>query len=286
MNVAAGPVAILAGSGALPGLIAERLAAAGRPHRILAFRGFAEPALRARADAVVGLLDVKGAVARLDSWRPDCVTLAGGVTRPRAAALLDAYAFLRNRDEIAAVVSGGDDNVLRGVITLLEERGLRLVGVPDIAPELLAEPVVYGARAPSGADRASITAGFALLDAVAPFDIGQAAIVHGRRVLAVEGPEGTDRMLARVRALGGLFLRRERQPGVLVKGPKRGQDLRVDLPAIGPRTIVNAARAGLAGVAVASGLTLVIDRPATVAAADRAGLFLVGIPPRDRMESS
>ena len=271
-----GPVAILAGSGELPRLLADRLAATGRPYRILAFRGFASRDLR--ADAVVGLLDVTRAVSVLDGWAPSCVTMAGAISRPRPVALLDAYAAFRDRQEIARVVAGGDDAVLRGVAGLLEERGHRLVGIRELAPELLAATGLYGRCRPGEADGATIAAGFRLLDALSPFDVGQAAVLRGRRVLAIEGPEGTDRMLARARrASRAAWFRRAREGGVLVKGPKRGQDLRVDLPAIGSRTVENAARAGLAGIAVASGLTLVLGREATVRAADRLGLFLVGL---------
>jgi len=119
-----------------------------------------------------------------------------------------------------------------------------------------------------------------LLGDLSPYDIGQAAVVAGERVLAVEGPEGTDRMLARVRASGRTWSwRRAVGRGVLVKAPKAGQDLRVDLPAIGPRTVARAARAGLTGIAVASGRTLILDREETVRLCDRRGLFLLGVGP-------
>lgn len=274
-----GPVAILAGSGDLPLLVADRLADQGRAHRILAFRGFASRALRRRADAVVGLLDVRRAVACLDSWSPAAVTLAGGIRRPDPRAALDAFAWLRNRTEIADILSRGDDNLLRAVLGLLEDRGHRLVGIHELAPELLARAGIYGRVSPSPQDGEAAALGMSLIARLAPFDVGQAAVVCGRRILAVEGPEGTDRMLARVASL------RRRPPwrpwlreGVAVKAAKAGQDFRVDLPAIGPRTMTNAARAGLAGVAVASGSTLVLDSAATTAAADALGLFLVGLP--------
>lgn len=280
-EIGAGPVAILAGSGQLPLLVADRLAAAGREHRILAFRGFADRALRSRADAVLGLLDIRGAIACLDAWRPVAVTLAGGVRRPGASVALDAFSLVRNRREIAAVWARGDDNLLRAAVALIEERGYRLLGIADLAPELLAEETLYGRHAPDAAGRAEIGLGFALLARLSPFDIGQAAVLRGERVVAIEGPEGTDRMLARVAEIAkpGPFRRRP-FGGVLVKGPKLGQDLRVDLPAIGPRTIVNAARAGIAGIAVASGGTIVLDRARTVAEADRLGLFLIGTDTR------
>jgi hypothetical protein len=274
-----GPVAILAGSGELPLLLAERVRASGRECRLLAFRGFASRAARAQADAIVGLLDLKGTLAWLERWAPQSLALAGGLRRPDAGALLDAYSAFRSRSEIREVVARGDDNLLRGAVGVLEDRGFRLVGVRDLAPELLAEAGQYGAHAPDSASNESIEVGMRLLRCVSPFDIGQSAVLVGHRVIAIEGPEGTDRMLARARALRlrGL-LRRPERGGVLVKAPKQGQDLRVDLPAIGPQTVANAARAGLSGIAIASGLTIVIDRAATVHEADRLGLFVIGRP--------
>ena len=276
--VGPGAIAILAGSGELPMRLADRLSAAGHEVRILAFRGFCERRLKARADAVVNLLDLRRIVATLEAWKPAALTLAGALKRPSASALIGAYSAYRDRDYVASVVSRGDDNLLRGAIELLESKGFPLLGIRELAPELLAEPGVYGRHAPTPGLVASIECGFRMLDAISPYDVGQAAVVNGLRVVAIEGPEGTDRMLARAAKIArGGILRRAKGGGVLVKGPKRDQDLRVDLPAIGPRTVANAAKAGLEGIAIAQGLTLVLDRPATIAAADKAGLFLVSV---------
>ncbi|MDB5559619.1 MAG: hypothetical protein JWQ36_2553, partial [Enterovirga sp.] len=254
-----GPVAILAGSGDLPLLLADALAASGRECRILAFRGFASRPLRARADVSVGLLDAKSTLAWLDRTAPACVTLAGGLQRPDARALLDAYSALRSRNELQELLARGDDNLLRAAMRLLEERGFRLVGLRELAPGLLAQAGPYGRHAPAPADMLTIEVGMQLLASLSPYDVGQAAVLAGRRVVAIEGPEGTDRMLARARALRRSgFLRRMERGGVVVKAPKIAQDLRVDLPAVGPRTVANAARAGLAGIAIASGLTVVL----------------------------
>jgi UDP-2,3-diacylglucosamine hydrolase len=275
-----GPIAILAGAGQLPELMAERVRRAGRDCRVLAFRGFASAALRRQADAVVDLLDVKRALACLQAWRPSAVTLAGGLRRPRPSAVLNAFSAFRNREELSALMGRGDDQLLRGVLRLLEEKGMPVVGVIDLAPDLLAPAGVQTARAPDADDRRAIGVGLRLLGDLSPYDIGQAAVVAGERVLAVEGPEGTDRMLARVRASGRTWSwRRAVGRGVLVKAPKAGQDLRVDLPAIGPRTVARAARAGLTGIAVASGRTLILDREETVRLCDRRGLFLLGVGP-------
>lgn len=278
MNDRSGPVAILAGSGDLPRIVIESLERAGRSHRILAFRGFAERSVRARADAVVDLLDIKTALDCLERWRPAAVTLAGGVSRPKPSAILGAYSLVRNQRDIKAVMQRGDDQLLRGVLDILEERGHRLVGVHELAPDLLATSGSYTSHRPSDADLLAIGVGMRLVGALSPFDVGQAAVVAGERVLAIEGPEGTDRMIARAGTVSrGFLFRRPSVKGVLVKRAKRGQDERVDLPAIGVRTLKRAAGAGLGGIAVETGRTLVIDRDATAAMADRLGLFLVGV---------
>ena len=279
MSVVPAPLVLVAGAGRLPELVAESLDRAGRPFRILAIRGFAERGMRARAAASVDLLDIAGVLAILKAWGPVSVVPAGGVSRPNPAAILNAAAALRNRDALKAIASGGDDRLLRGALALLEENGHGVVGVHEVAPDLLSPEGVMGRHAPDAAARESIAAGRALLGALAPYDVGQAAVMVAQRAIAVEGPEGTDRMLARARGLGRRpFGFGAAQAGtVLVKVAKLGQDLRVDLPAIGPRTVAAAAAAGCAGLAIQAGFTLIIDRPATVAAADRAGLFLVGL---------
>jgi hypothetical protein len=111
-----------------------------------------------------------------------------------------------------------------------------------------------------------------------PFDVGQAVVVADNHVLAVEAAEGTDNLVLRLADLRrqGRVATPERV-GVLVKAPKPAQDRRFDLPAIGPATVTNAARAGLAGIAVAAGNTIIADAAETVAAADDAGIFLAGV---------
>lgn len=273
------PLVLVAGAGRLPELVAASLERAGRPFRILAIRGFAEAPMRARAAATADLLDIAGILRILDAWGPVSIVPAGGVSRPSPAAILNAAAALRNRDILRAMASGGDDRLLRGALALLEENGHGVVGVHTVAPDLLSPEGQLGRHGPDGASSLSIATGRALLAALSPYDVGQAAVVSALRAVAVEGPEGTDRMLARARALGRRpFGFGTVTPGtVLVKFAKEGQDLRVDLPAIGPRTVRNAAAAGCAGLAIQAGLTLIIDRPATIAAADRHGLFLVGL---------
>ncbi|WP_230533752.1 LpxI family protein [Microvirga roseola] len=274
-----GPIAIIAGAGQLPIQLVKHLARTGQDYRVLAFRGFAQPELRRQAHASVDLLDLKTIMSTLDGWRPQAVSLVGAVRRPGFSALLGAYSLLRNMQEVKEVIARGDDQVLRGAVMLLEERGHRVVGAHELAPDLVAGRAFQGALQPGEDDRQAIAVGLDLLTSVSAFDIGQAAIVAREHVLAIEGPEGTDRMLRRVRELRQSWfgLRRNREGGVLIKAAKRGQDLRVDMPTIGPRTVVEAARAGLSGIAIGAGSTFVLEQEKTLQTANRLGLFLVAV---------
>lgn len=270
---------MLAGGGALPGALIDCLAQRGVPVRVLAFRGFVGGDVRRRADATIDLLDVKRTLARLAEWRPGCVVMAGPVNRPQPSAVLSALAAYRNRRELAALMALGDDGLLGGVVRLLEDHGHRVIGVDTLAPELLGQAGLRTALAPSEASAGAIGIGMDLLRTVSRFDAGQAAVVGGRRVIALEGPEGTDAMLRRVRLMRFTRRWKAENRGVLVKTTKEGQDFRIDLPAIGPKTIRNAAKAGLDGIAYGAGRTLVINEAEMLREADRRGLFVIGLAP-------
>jgi DUF1009 family protein len=153
-----------------------------------------------------------------------------------------------------------------------------VIGIKEVAPDIIVPDGVLGRHQPSARDRADIARAMTVIAALGPFDIGQAAVVADHHVLAVEAAEGTDNVLARIADLRGQG--RVATPpgvGVLVKAPKPGQDHRFDLPAIGPQTIALAARAGLAGLAVAAGGTIIAEPGEVVAAADRARMFFVGV---------
>ncbi|WP_244445275.1 UDP-2,3-diacylglucosamine diphosphatase LpxI [Microvirga sp. BSC39] len=274
-----GPIAILAGAGQLPIQLLSHLERTGQDVRVLAFRGFAEAELQRRAHATVDLLDLKTIMSTLEGWRPQAVSLVGAVRRPGFSALLSAYSLLRNMHEVKEVIARGDDQVLRGAVMLLEERGHRVIGAHELAPDLVASRLLTGARQPGADDHEAIAFGLELLVSLSDFDIGQGAVVDRRHVLAIEGPEGTDGMIRRVRHLRQSWfgLRRREEGGVLIKAAKRGQDLRVDMPTIGPRTVTEAARAGLAGIAIGAGSTFVLEQEETLRAADRLGLFLIAV---------
>jgi hypothetical protein len=206
------------------------------------------------------------------------VALIGHVVRPGLADLKPDLGLVRHIPALKAAFERGDDGLLRGIISILEHEGLSVRSVLELAPALTATaPGPVGAHRADEPARQQIALASAALEAVAALDMGQAAVAVGGRPVAIEGPEGTDDMLARVAAM------RERRRlrnagGVLVKRPKRGQDLRVDLPTIGPSTVRLARDAGLQGIAIAMGATLIAERAETVRLADAEGLFIEALP--------
>ena len=160
--------------------------------------------------------------------------------------------FFTSLPRILGLMAGGDDSVLTSVVRFFEQKGLAVRGAHEVAPDLLAGAGAIGSVALSEQGRADARLGFAVRAALGPLDAGQAVVVAHGQVLAIEGAEGTDAMLQRVAGLPG-----RGEPGlrggVLAKGPKPGQELRVDMPAIGPRTVAAAVAAGLEGIAVRAG---------------------------------
>jgi DUF1009 family protein len=205
------------------------------------------------------------------------LVIIGAVTRPDLANVKFDFGAIRNLPFLLSLGVGGDDHVLSSVVRFIEGKGYRVRGAGDVAPELLAAEGRLGARTPSPEDRQDLEAGFRVVSALGRLDVGQAAVVVKGHILAVEAAEGTDAMLARCAKLReGRGGRHPGAAGVLVKAPKPGQEERVDLPTIGPDTVERAAKAGLAGIAIAAGRVLIADRAAAITAADQHGLFLVG----------
>jgi hypothetical protein len=153
------------------------------------------------------------------------------------------------------------------------------VGVADAAPGLLAPEGVLGRVKPDSEQERDIALGVKVVRVLGALDVGQSAVVSSGLVLAVEAAEGTDAMTLRVPKLPqNVRGNEQRSRGVLVKALKPTQDGKTDLPVIGVQTVENARRAHLSGIAVEAGRTLIVDRRAVIAAADAAGLFLLGFP--------
>ena len=273
------PLAIICGGGSFPGAVADAVAARGRRPVMFGIKGWADPTVVGRYAHHWIALGQAGRFFRL-AKAENCseVLFIGTVLRPPLTALRLDWHTIKLMPRVIRFFRGGDDTLLSGVAGVAESGGLRVVGVKDVAPELFVPEGVLGRVRPSQRDDDDIDRALRLIATLGPFDVGQAAVVADGNVIAVEAAEGTDHMLARIAELRRLG--RVTAPpgtGVLVKAPKPGQDRRFDLPSIGPRTIELVARAGLAGLAVTAGGTMIAEADSAIAAADRERIFITGV---------
>lgn len=275
-----GPLAIICGGGNVPHVVADAVARRGRRVVLFGLRGWADPDAIARHPHHWAGLAQFGRfrrLARAEGCRE--VVLIGHLVRPSITQLRPDLATLRLMPRIIRLFRGGDDRLLAGIAGIFQDYGFRLRGAHEVAPEILVPAGTLGRCRPLARDLSDIQRGLALIAAIGPFDVGQSVVVAVDRVVAVEGAEGTDQMLARVEAMrrnGRISL--PAKVGVLVKATKPGQDRRIDLPSIGARTVEAAASAGLAGIAVEAEGAITDDLLELVRRADAAGLFIVGIP--------
>ncbi|MBV9521295.1 MAG: UDP-2,3-diacylglucosamine diphosphatase LpxI [Alphaproteobacteria bacterium] len=268
----AGKLGILAGSGELPGRLIDACKAAERPFFVLAFAGEADPAILADVPHAVIRLGAAGEGFRLlHENKVEELVFAGGIRRPTVTSLRPDWRAAKFFARIGYRALG-DNGLLSAVIKELEGEGFRVVGADTILGKSLAPAGTFGRFAPDAQAEADIAHGLAVARALGTLDIGQSVVVQQGLVLGVEAIEGTDALIQRC---GGL--RRGGPGGVLVKIAKPGQERRVDLPTIGTRTVSAAKKAGLRGIAVEAGSTIVIDLEAVTEAADRAELFITGL---------
>lgn len=271
---------ILAGGGRLPGQVAAAARAAGRGVFMIGLEGFADPAVLAPwPHEVVRILAAGRIIAAFREHGCQDLVLVGPVRRPSLLDLRPDAEGARILARIGRAAFAGDDGLLAAVVRVFAEEGFRVVGAHEILNEALGPMGLLSRAGPDAVSMADIRRGIAVARALGAIDVGQGCVVQQGMVLAVEAAEGTDAMLARCASLA-----RPGRGGVLVKLVKPGQDRRADLPTIGPETLHGAAEAGLRGVAFEAGGTILAERDAAVAAADAAGLFLLGLGPDDLSE--
>ena len=259
---------LIAGGGGLPLALARHCLAARRPFYVIRLAGFASAELEAFDGEARSLLDISGGLTALKREGCEAVCFAGTVERPDFESA-DAAAL----PETVFAARGGDDSLLSAVIARFEAEGFVVEGAHAVMGALTLGAGPLGRLSPSPEDAADIDRALLVARTIGALDVGQGAVCRDGSVLAVEAREGTDAMLRRVAEFG----RDPDRRGVLAKASKPGQDLRIDLPTIGPTTVELAAAAGLAGIVGEAGRVLVVDRAGTIRRADGLGLFVTGI---------
>jgi DUF1009 family protein len=264
---------IVAGEGDLPFELFEAARRQGREALILAIEGQADP--KRLAGLPHEWFELKGVGDFLDISRRHGVTemVLGGDLQPWHMRAVPPDAWLRDRlPDIQGRLRWGENEVVAFLIAEFEKEGLRVIGPKSIAGHLFPDEGQLGRHAPVGGEWDDIAIGIEAAKTIGRLDIGQAAVVQDRAVLAVEGAEGTDALIRRSRSL-----RKGNHAMVLVKVTKPQQELRADPPVIGPLTVSAAAQSGFAGIAIEAGGTIVVDRESTVRLADEEGVYLVAV---------
>jgi UDP-2,3-diacylglucosamine hydrolase len=265
---------IIAGTGRLPLQLIEACKSAGRDVFVLAFEESADSAVIAAAPhAIVPMGAISEALAHLRKAKVKELVMAGRVQRPTLTMLKPDLAAAKLIARMGGSLFAGDDALLKTVIAFLEEEGFTVVGAQHVLSSLVSEEGVLGNIQPDERSKADIAYGMEVAKRLGELDVGQAVVVENGYVLGLEAAEGTDALIARIAKLKQLGP----NAGVLVKTKKLLQERRVDLPAIGPKTIENAHAAGLAGIAVEAEGSLILDREEVIKKANALGMFLVGM---------
>lgn len=263
---------IIAGGGDLPQQLAAQCRTDQISHHVFVIEGQGacetlSPCSPFRLGAIGHLVQLLRREAITD------LVFIGSVKKPSLWSLRPDWFLIRHLIRLG-FLRGGDDSLLRKVAQAFERQlGVTVRGIHEFMPQLLAPAGVIGAILPPATWNAPLAEGVAATLQHGGADKGQAIVMGLEGVLAVEGRAGTAAMLQDHAAAN------KAQPGILIKLAKPQQDLRLDLPTIGPATVQQAAAAGLAGIVIEAEKTLIVDQAQTAAAADRTGIFLLGLRP-------
>lgn len=269
-------VGLIAGAGQFPFLVAEGARREGKRVVVVALRGFADPGLRPLADRFywAGLLRVGRWIRCMRREGVRSAILAGGV---RKSEMYSRFRLLRYVPDWTAIriwffraADKRNDTLLGTLADLMREKGIELVDSVQYCPEAMAPEGVLTKGGPTGMAARDVEFGWGIAKEIGRLDIGQSVAVKEQEIIAVEAIEGTDRMIERAGALC------RRGGWILIKVAKPNQDMRFDVPTIGPDTIENLNKHGARGLVVEAGKTLIVERENVIELADRYGIFVVG----------
>jgi len=263
---------MIAGGGMMPVEIIRHCNATGREIFVVGLETFAKE--EEIKDAPHTFARIGEAGKMLKAFKENNVyevVLAGGIKRPSFKEMIPDWEGVKIVTKLA-VKKMSDDKLFRAVMDEINSRGFKVVGIEEVVPEMMFSEGVYGKVKPSKDDMDDIQRGITVAKALGAVDVGQAVVVQEGMVLAVEAIEGTDMMLSRAATV-----KKEGKKPVMVKVLKPGQDMRVDLPAMGLQTVEQLKKYGIGGMAVEAGGILLIEREEVIKVADREGIFIIGV---------
>jgi DUF1009 family protein len=264
------PLGLIAGNGRFPFLVAAAARRAGRRVVAVAIREEAFPELEEQVDEIhwVGLGQLGRCIAALREAGAREAVMAGQVKHRQIFS--DVVPDLKLMAVLARLAAKNTDSLIGGVADALAQEGITLLASTALLRDHLATPGAMTRRSPTREARKDIEYGRQVAQVLAGMDLGQTVAVKQRAVVALEAMEGTDEVIRRAGRLAG--------PGLsVVKVAKPGQDLRFDVPVVGPGTLAAMRDAGAATLAVEAGRTLLIDKPDFLPAAESAGIVVWGM---------
>lgn len=263
---------IIAGSGSLPRTIIKTCIEQQRPFFVVALDEAVDDHIIEEVDHIrVRLGAIGKALSALKQEGCEELVMAGRVKRPKISSLRPDLKATKLLAKLGSTLLTGDDELLSSIVKFLEEEGFKVIGVDEIVKELLTPEGLIGSIYPDKRSQNDIEFGAKIARGIGNLDIGQAVVVHNRLVIGVEAIEGTDALIARCARY-----RADEKGGVLIKVKKPHQEGRVDLPTIGITTVESVAQAGLSGIAVEAGGSLLIDKKELARRADQLGIFVIG----------
>jgi DUF1009 family protein len=267
------PLGLIAGNGSFPFLVLEEAERQGIPVVTLAIKGEAEPSLDQCAEPLhwVGLGELGKAVRILRESGASRAIMAGQVKHKKVFQLLRPDRLLFK--VLTRLEARNTDAILKTVAKVLEEEGIHLLDSTLLLTSLLAEPGPMGRKSPSQKDEENIAFGFRVAKEIARLDIGQTVVVRSKAVVAVEAMEGTDETIRRA----GEILSSSRGDLVVVKVARPSQDMRFDVPVVGPRTLGTMSEAGASVLALEVGKCLLLERDEILRLADEKGIVVTGV---------
>ena len=254
-------LAIIAGEGSLSDVVIETARKKGWNVTVFAIGDLSITKNQSISLIEMKRLDIGRIIKTLKSQKIKNICMVGYIPRPNNLRDYLDFQYLNPQTlsllfKSIGILRGGDASLFKKINSLLENKGYKVIGASEIAPNLTLKEGLYSSKRVSKVEFEDIKKAQQCAEMTGYLDIGQAVVVKNGRVLAIEAVEGTDAMLERVACLGGISVKRG---GVILKSAQINQDKRVDMPTIGPDTIKNIVKANLSGIAITADDVIVLD---------------------------
>lgn len=266
-------IALIAGRGRLPQIFADEARRAGEFIIGIAIRGLTPPELESHVDKIYWgePSEARRAVEIFKAEKASYVVMIGNIPK------VLMFNKQVTEDKVASEIfnksiDGKDYSIMRAIVCRLGREGVRVMDPTPYIKKLIPRKGLIAKRPPTRKEWEDIRFGYKMAKKISGLDIGQTVVIKNKVVIAVEAIEGTDAAIKRAGGLEGVG-----RGAVVVKVARPGQDMRLDIPTIGPESIDALIGAGCSTIAVQAGKTLVVDRDEIIKKADQAGISVVAV---------